>query len=437
MKIRLLLLASIAAFSLGGCNKNDDAMPGGTPGEPVAPAIPAGFGWSAMARVNLTLESAVATYVSVYSDAACSDEGMLARNIPLEAGEPGLFPLTLPVDAETLYVKYPAASGEMAVVPVAVQPSSDADPVDVNYRFPNDAVATSFQMNDGYSYWRNRGVIMVEDRWPDFAASDADFNDLVVEYDMELTECNVPAMLPAHGYKEGVVVTLDIRGVGSGRTQKAGLQLLNLDHSVIGNVETAVYEKSGQGVFKKITDDRFKIEVDKSQPGKAIILFDGLDKLVDGKHYQTTQGEIITGKPMIRAYIKFSGVADRSKLTGEESRRQAIALREVPFDTYSHDFFMVLKPAYGSAEIHQKGYAPTYRYTGYEADAQGKMSDVPYCSQNNEVWMLRLPVGTRHAYDRVSIFTAYPQLAGWIEANGQKNRVWYRTFEDKLVAPWW
>ena len=111
---------------------------------------------------------------------------------------------------------------------------------DVDYKFPVDAVHSVYQKVDNYQYYYNSGVIMVEDMWPDFAASDADFNDLVVEYDLKTVECTTPALLPAHGYKEGLIVTLDIRGVGSSHTKKAGLQL-DFDTSLIKDVETIVY----------------------------------------------------------------------------------------------------------------------------------------------------------------------------------------------------
>lgn len=131
--------------------------------------------------------------------------------------------------------------------------------------------------------------------------------------------------------------------------------------------------------------------MDKSQPDRVVILFDGLDKLVNGKHYQTTEGQIEVGKPMLRAYIHIAGAPDRSTLLGEASRKQAQAFRDVTSYPQKHDFFLVLK---SGVEIHQKGFEPTYHYKNYENDSKGLMSSVPYCSKNNDVWVLRLPVGT-------------------------------------------
>ena len=440
MKKIFSICAMFSVILFGACTDVDTAgetpeVPG-TPEEPVVapeiPVVPAGFDWSTETGVNLTLESGVTTNVSVYSEEDCQDNSLLLEDVLLESDVARTFRMAVPAGAEKLYVKYPAASGADDVVALAVNGA------DVNYKFPVDAVKSRYEKVPDYQYYYNSGVIMVEDMWPDFAASDADFNDLVVEYDLKTVECTSPSLLPAHGYKEGVIVTLDIRGVGSGRTRKAGLQL-DFDTSILQpeHIEKIVYEKAGQGVMTEIRDNRFTIDVDLTQPDKVLILFDGLDNLVQGKHYQTAEGDIEVGKPMIRAYVKLSGVPDRSKLTGEASRAQAEAFRDVVSYPEKHDFFMVLKSAYGSAEIHQKGFAPSYRYKNYETDSKGLMSSVPYCSKDNDVWVLRLPVGTPHVYDHVSIFSAYPDLKEWIESNGQRKRGWYKNYDHSLVPRYW
>ena len=370
MKKIFSICAMFSVILFGACTDVDTAgetpeVPG-TPEEPVVapeiPVVPAGFDWSTETGVNLTLESGVTTNVSVYSEEDCQDNSLLLEDVLLESDVARTFRMAVPAGAEKLYVKYPAASGADDVVALAVNGA------DVNYKFPVDAVKSRYEKVPDYQYYYNSGVIMVEDMWPDFAASDADFNDLVVEYDLKTVECTSPSLLPAHGYKEGVIVTLDIRGVGSGRTRKAGLQL-DFDTSILQpeHIEKIVYEKAGQGVMTEIRDNRFTIDVDLTQPDKVLILFDGLDNLVQGKHYQTAEGDIEVGKPMIRAYVKLSGVPDRSKLTGEASRAQAEAFRDVVSYPEKHDFFMVLKSAYGSAEIHQKGFAPSYRYKNYDS----------------------------------------------------------------------
>lgn len=442
MKKLFLFCAFISVAMFCACTEADNVVPGEgpetpqTPDTPVEtpeiPVVPIGFGWSTLAHVNLTLEAEVDADVSIYSEADCRGNSLLVENGALEANVARTFALAVPAGATDLYVKYDAPSGEADPLRLAINTAGDGTD-DVSYKFPTDAVKSRYQKVENYQYYYNSGVIMVEDMWPNFAGSDADFNDLVLEYDLKTAECTSPGMLPAHGYKEGLIITLDVRGVGSGQTRKAGLQL-DFDTSLIQSVTTEVQAKAGQGKYEVITDNRFTIQVDKTQPDKLLILFDGLDNLVQGKHYQTTKGEIVEGQPMIRAYIKISGAPDRSALTGEASRAQAEAFRDVTSYPEKHDFFMVLK---SGVEIHQKGFAPSYRYKNYDADSKGLMSDVPYCSVNNDVWVLRLPVGTPHAYDRVSMFSAYPDLKEWIESNGQQKRDWYKNYNHDLVPRYW
>ena len=40
-------------------------------------------------------------------------------------------------------------------------------------------------------------------------------------------------------------------------------------------------------------------------------------------------------------------------------------------------------------------------------------------------------------YDRVSIFSAYPDLKEWIESNGQRKRGWYKNYDHSLVPRYW
>lgn len=440
---KISLFCAVAAMTMFyACTSGDNVIPGEgpegpvTPEEPVSPpetpTVPTGFGWSTLAHVDLTLEAQVDASVSIFSEADCKGNSLLVENAALDANEARTFALAVPAGATELYVKYEAPSGETKIEPLAINTVGNGTDA-VSYKFPVDAVKSRYQQVEDYQYYYNSGVIMVEDMWPNFAVSDADFNDLVLEYDLKTAECTSPGMLPAHGYKEGLFITLDIRGVGSGSTRKAGLQL-DFDTSLIQSVTTEIQEKAGQGKYEVITDGRFSVDVDLTQPDKVLILFDGLDNLVQGKHYQTTKGEIIEGKPMIRAYIKLSGAPDRSALTGEASRAQAEAFRDVTSYPEHHDFFMVLK---SGVEIHQKGFAPSYRYKNYDADSKGLMSSVPYCSVDNDVWVLRLPVGTPHAYDRVSMFSAYPDLKEWIESNGQQKRDWYKNYNHDLVPRYW
>lgn len=162
-----------------------------TPEDPVIVVTPSGFDWTTDRRVDLTLESPVRTRVSVYYDEACREASLVGEEILLEAGVAEVIPAAVPSDTETLYVKYPAASGETAVVAIALNAAAD-DTAAADYKFPDDAVRTTYEKDGGFQFWHNSGVVMVEDMWPDFASSDADFNDLVMEYDLKFRSVPIP-----------------------------------------------------------------------------------------------------------------------------------------------------------------------------------------------------------------------------------------------------
>ena len=62
----------------------------------------------------------------------------------------------------------------------------------------------------------NTGVVMFEDGWPIQLDSwyGEDFNDVVFEYDLKVTECHSQQMMETVGGKEELLLTLDVRAVG-------------------------------------------------------------------------------------------------------------------------------------------------------------------------------------------------------------------------------
>ena len=59
-------------------------------------------------------------------------------------------------------------------------------------------------------------LMMFEDGWPIQLDSwyDEDFNDVVFEYDLKVTECHSQQMMETVGGKEELLLTLDVRAVG-------------------------------------------------------------------------------------------------------------------------------------------------------------------------------------------------------------------------------
>lgn len=52
-------------------------------------------------------------------------------------------------------------------------------------------------------------------------------------------------------------------------------------------------------------------------------------------------------------------------------------------------------------------------------------------------WGVKLPVGTRHAYERVPFREAYPDFTKWVDSKGASNQKWYENFVDEKTIRYW
>lgn len=50
---------------------------------------------------------------------------------------------------------------------------------------------------------------------------------------------------------------------------------------------------------------------------------------------------------------------------------------------------------------------------------------------------VKLPVGTRHAYERVPFREAYPDFTKWVDSKGVSNQKWYENFVDEKTIRYW
>lgn len=291
---------------------------------------------------------------------------------------------------------------------------------------------------------------MFEDNWPKQSnGPDNDLNDVVIEYDLKVTECQVENLLPAHGYKEGLLLTLDLRAKGGYYPTKLGVELIGLDKKYINEITSRILWKGGQGMeeemvreetggdFVEVNMNTYKLTVD-AKTGNSVIMLDGLSALGDKQNFfQTTEGYIVIGKPMLRAEIKFAG-KNRSEITDNEGKNQLEVYRNLILDTKKQNFFIVTND---NKEIHMKGYEPTRFYTNYDVDAAKAdvemINGIPYCNKNGFVWGVKVPVGVKHTYERVPFAEAYPQFTEWAQSNGAQNKDWYLApLYGKVVEAW-
>lgn len=389
--------------------------------------------------------------VSLYSDEACEEQALVASNLLVKEGTSLNLDVNVPIHSNNIYMKYNSPLGEVIKVlnySIPVSRAVDAafdmattQRVSVSVSLPEDAVQPTSEEDAGFRFYHNTGVVMFEDDWPRATTGyDNDFNDVVTEYDLKVTECQNEALLPAQGYKEGLLLTLDVRAKGGRFPTKVGVELIGLDNKYISEIASRIVLKAGQGVMDELKTGTNRVVVEKelggvkytlivdAQSGNPVIMLDGLTELGDNKNYfQVTPGYIEIGKPMLRAEIRLTGL-NRSELSEEEGKAQLEAYRNLILDTKKQNFFIVAKNG-TDREIHMKGYEPTRFYTGYETDSKGAdtemMEGVKYCTKDGFVWGFKVPVGMKHIYEGKSFMEAYEEFGGWIGSNGKDNQDWY------------
>lgn len=439
-KLMYVLMGTILVFS--SCSDNELENGGKGPEQPVASS----------------------PLVNVYADESCSEASLLAGDILLNSSK--TMTLNVPIHTDVVYMRYNKASGGVGTKAIAVSALTRAGEgqgafdyemsrkANVSLTLPEDAVKPTDETDAGYLFYHNTGVAMFEDSWPKESTGwDKDFNDVVFEYDLKVTECQDEEQMAKYGSKEELLLTLDIRAVGGKYPTALGVVLEGLDQKYVGKISASLVLKGGQGIQipigkelestagKVVVDKRgwkwssdaanakeriATLTVDKEQEEGTIITLDGLTSLWDNDQdfFQTSWEKIRVGLPMLRAEIRLIG-----KETGVDRQEQLKAFRELIQDTKRQNFFIKM----GNKEVHMKGYNPTSSYTSYEQDAvvsdanEGEEMDanIPYCNQNGFVWGMKVPVGIHHAYETKAFDEAYPDFALWVSSNGQSNKDWY------------
>ena len=413
------------------------------------------------------------TLVNVYSDKSASEASLLVGDVLVKDS----LTLNVPAACEKVYMKYNTVSGTEATKEFALSPVSRGVDQSTGFNFetnrlasvtlalPEDAVQPTNETDQGYLFYHNTGVVMFEDGWPIQLDSwyDEDFNDVVFEYDLKVTECHSQQMMETVGGKEELLLTLDVRAVGGIYPTVLGVVLDGLKSEYVDRITASLVLKGGQGTMTDLAKEELstknivKVEnknwnwsndtrkeprfailtVDKAQAEGTVITLDGLTSLMDNNQdmFQVTQGKVREGLPMLRAEVRLIG---KEGLTGAERDAQLAAFRELILDTNRQNFFIKVN---GGKEIHMRGYAPTSAYKAeYEALVAGDTTldaNVYYSNTKGSTWGVKLPVGTRHAYERVPFREAYPDFTKWVDSKGASNQKWYENFVDEKTIRYW
>ena len=409
--------------------------------------------------------------VNVYSDKSGSEASLLVGDVLVKDSR--TLTLNVPAACEKVYMKYNTVSGTEATKEFALSPVSRGVDQSTGFNFetnrlasvtlalPEDAVQPTNETDQGYLFYHNTGVVMFEDGWP--IQLDSWYDEDVFEYDLKVTECHSQQMMETVGGKEELLLTLDVRAVGGIYPTVLGVVLDGLKSEYVDRITASLVLKGGQGTMTDLAKEELstknivKVEnknwnwsndtrkeprfailtVDKAQAEGTVITLDGLTSLMDNNQdmFQVTQGKVREGLPMLRAEVRLIG---KEGLTGAERDAQLAAFRELILDTNRQNFFIKVN---GGKEIHMRGYAPTSAYKAeYEALVAGDTTldaNVYYSNTKGSTWGVKLPVGTRHAYERVPFREAYPDFTKWVDSKGASNQKWYENFVDEKTIRYW
>ena len=144
---------------------------------------------------------------------------------------------------------------------VTVDPDGN---IDVDYKPSDVTVITlpepaSYVTEDAcFTNYHSSGVVMFDDSWPNLPASlggtgkyDFDFNDVVVDYDIEAVTVD-DARLADEGWREQVKVVLHLRAVGGYDAWRVGMALENFNMDFVESVDEYKTLDSWQNVHGEL-----------------------------------------------------------------------------------------------------------------------------------------------------------------------------------------
>lgn len=334
---------------------------------------------------------------------------------------------------------------------------------DTTITIPEDAVAKYVTSDGPQTFYHSSGVVMFDDSWPNnpvVGSVDADFNDVVVDYDIEAKTVDANTA-PSQTWREQVKVVMHLRTMGGDYPQSVGLYLEGLSSKYIDNTSTKL--TIGNDNTDEIPANSLKASVSTAEDHPKIQINNlgwlnsseaqttyytnsktGAKQLFNNRTYDKSQAERYAhdngNAPLFynvnSGYINQGGdlftltvifrYKDRTSMAESESASQLADMVEAVTNTEKQNFYIITNSKY---EIHLKGYNPTPDYTTYATDmAKGDVTMSPtatYCTNEGLVWGIKTPVLTGHVWEKVSFYGAYVNYKSFVQSNGVQNKDWY------------
>lgn len=243
------------------------------------------------------------------------------------------------------------------------------------------------------------GTLAYEDLWP--SKGDFDFNDVVIDYQFEVTSNNSNEV-------QSIVATFELRAFGAGFRNGFGFQL-------DGSVQPSDINVSGYSLTENyITLNANGTEANQSLP--TIIVFDNayneMQHPGSGIGINTTPGSPYVAPATFTITIEF---------TGNNPSYDDLNLASFkPFIIVDRD---------RNREVHLPGNAPTdladMSLFGTSNDDSDSSQDRWYVTQNNLPWAINIVERADYPVEKTEIIEAYLKFADWAQSGGNAYQDWF------------
>lgn len=384
--------------------------------------VPADFNWKMVETTKYAITANVPTMVSIFLDESCQEGNKLAT-IPVDT-ESAVLPLSVPTDVKTVYAQYESNVGKTVK---SIEVNTDGT---LSLQITDAKATPTTRANGGDNNnvdWANKegvihypkdgwGTIMFEDFFPNLG--DYDFNDLVINYKVQLQDVIQEKNKDKKGNKEYkakvIQIGLRLKAMGATFTSFPYLRLKEIDKDKVESIE--VYES------ENVTNPSIVI-TNEGDEDETILdcsaLTKNLSKPAGSQFYNTEKDYLVNEKdlPEIHFVIYLTEHVEIEDI-----------LEDDEFDFY-------LKYADGK-EIHLNGFKPvSYQYPIGESELRPiEDDDDYYYNKDNFVWGLKVPEEIPHAIETGNFLKAYGNFAKWLEDGKEKpqdNHNWYKGNKNK------
>ncbi len=292
--------------------------------------------------------------------------------------------------------------------PVYIPPTdSDNDGVsDDDDDFPNDAnrAYTTFLPNSS-----DYATIAFEDLWP--AKGDWDFNDLVIDYQFNLTS-------NANDEIVEMEVNIVLRAIGAGFHNSFAFELLNIPPSKITSVSG--YQVETGGIYSIGANG-----LENNQTNATIIVFDDAYNILqhpgDTTGINTIEGAVWVEPDTLRIDIKFFDNGNAP--VGGTVKASTFSLLN------NYNPFIVINQLRGR-ELHQANFPPTDLATtaffGTLQDDSNPASGKYYKTVHNLPWVIHSYEKFDYPKEKADISKGYLKFKDWVQSSGASFQDWYK-----------